>query len=680
MYAAATVKRLLVGRPRPRGELGETLLSKRLALPIFASDPLSSVAYATEAVLKVLALGGLAFLYLTPWIALGVVVLLSVVVISYRQVVRAYPQGGGSYEVVTENLGRLPGMVVAASLMVDYVMTVAVSVAAGVDNLVSAVPSLYGARVALSVACVGVLTAVNLRGVRESGKAFAAPTYVFVAGILAMIGVGLVRTIAGHAPVAESAAYGIRAEHVGLTGFALIFLALQGFSSGCTALTGVEAISNGVPAFKPPKARNAARTLSAMGLIAVAMFVGITWLAVVAKVHVATNTCDLVGFPGDCRVDPQLTVIAQLASAVFGGTSSPAFYVIQASTALVLVLAANTAFNGFPMLASILAQHDLLPRQLRNRGDRLSFSNGILALAAIASLLLIGYRADVDNLLHLYILGVFTSFTLSQIGMVRHWNRELRSVTVAGVRTQVQVSRVINAFGAGLTGLVLVIVLATKFTGGAYLVVIAVPLLVLGMRAIARHYASVRTELVPTSHARLLPSRVNAVVLVTAVNEPALRAIGYARATRPAHLTALVVQEDPEATDALLDAWAAADLPIPLTVLDCPYRDITRPIVEYVEAMRTENPRELVSVFMPEYVVAHWWQELLHNQSGLRLKLRLRLLRGVMLTSVPYQLVGAPELEQTWVEPPAPPVRGRVTPVPDRVAERPQVVVLGSHN
>jgi amino acid transporter len=677
VYAAATVKRLLVGPPRHRGELGETLLSKRLALPIFASDPLSSVAYATEAVLKVLTLGGLAFLYLTPWIALGVVVLLSVVVISYRQVVRAYPQGGGSYEVVTDNLGRTAGMVVAASLMVDYVMTVAVSVAAGVDNLVSAVPSLYGARVVLSVGCVAVLAAVNLRGVRESGKAFAAPTYVFVASILAMIAVGAIRTVGGHPPVAESATYGVRAEHLGLTGFALVFLALQGFSSGCTALTGVEAISNGVPAFKPPKARNAARTLTAMGLIAITMFAGITWLAMVARVHVAADTCDLVGFRGDCAVDPQLTVIAQLAASVFGGTSSPAFYLIQASTALVLVLAANTAFNGFPMLASILAQHELLPRQLRNRGDRLSFSNGILALATVAGLLLIGYRADVDNLLHLYILGVFTSFTLSQIGMVRHWNRELRQVTVAGVRTQVQVARVINAVGAALTGLVLVIVLVTKFTGGAYLVVIAVPVLVLAMRAVSRHYASVRAELVPTSHARLLPSRVNSVVLVTAINEPALRAIGYARATRPARLTALMVQEDPEATDALLEAWAQADLPIPLTVLDCPYRDITRPIVEYVDALRTENPRELVSVFMPEYVVAHWWQELLHNQSALRLKLRLRLLRGVMVTSVPYQLAGAPALAQTWVEPAAEPVTRPGPPVSE---SRPEVVVLGAHN
>ncbi|MFZ0161322.1 MAG: APC family permease [Kineosporiaceae bacterium] len=638
LRGVSTIKRVLLGRPMHSEKLGETLLRKRIALPVFASDPLSSVAYATEEILKVLTLGALAYLYLTPWIALAVVVLLTVVVVSYRQVVHAYPGGGGSYEVVTQNLGRSAGMVVAASLMVDYVMTVAVSVAAGVDNIISAVPSLNQHRVLLAVGFVVVLTAINLRGVRESGRAFAAPTYLFIAGILAMIGLGLGRALLGHAPVSESAAYQIRPEHVGLTGLGLLFLAMRAFSSGCTALTGVEAISNGVPAFRPPKARNAARTLMAMGVIAATMFVGITALAMVAHVHIAEHTCDLVGFAGNCTADPQRTVIAQLASAVFGGSGSPMFYYVQATTALILILAANTAYNGFPMLASILAQHRLMPRQLRTRGDRLAYSNGIVALAVIAGGLLVAYSASVTRLIHLYILGVFTSFTLSQIGMVRHWNRALRTVTVPGVRSRIRVARVVNAFGASLTGLVLVIVLITKFTGGAYLVVIAVPVLCLMMRAVSGHYERISTELRPRPSGRQLPSRVHAVVLVSTLHQPALRALSYARATRPSTLTALTVRVNAEETDALYQDWIAADLPVRLTVLDSPYREITEPIIDYIASIRRESPRDLVAVFVPEYVVGHWWEELLHNQSALRLKLRLRLLGNVMVTSVPYQL------------------------------------------
>ncbi|MFZ2515517.1 MAG: APC family permease, partial [Candidatus Lutibacillus vidarii] len=382
-------KRLIVGRPKRNEDLGDTLLQKRIALPVFSSDALSSVAYATEAILKVLTLGALSYLYLTPWIGLAVMVLMTIVVVSYRQVVHAYPNGGGSYEVVTRNLGAGAGMVVAASLMVDYTMTVAVSVAAGVDNIISAAPALNPWRVELAVGFVVLLTAMNLRGVRESGRAFAVPTYLFVLGVVAMIGVGAAQVLLGHPPVAQSAGYTIVPEQAGLTGMALLFLGLRAFSSGCTALTGVEAISNGVPMFRPPKARNAARTLLVMGAIAVFMFAGITALSMVANVHVAEDPCDLVGFAGSCQTTPQLTVIAQLAAAVFGGTSSPMFFFIQATTALVLVLAANTAFNGFPMLASILAQHRLMPTQLQNRGDRLSFSNGILALAFAAGALLV---------------------------------------------------------------------------------------------------------------------------------------------------------------------------------------------------------------------------------------------------------------------------------------------------
>jgi len=637
-------KRLIVGRPKRNEDLGDTLLQKRIALPVFSSDALSSVAYATESILKVLTLGALSYLYLTPWIGLAVMVLMTIVVVSYRQVVHAYPNGGGSYEVVTRNLGAGAGMVVAASLMVDYTMTVAVSVAAGVDNIISAAPALNPWRVELAVGFVVLLTAMNLRGVRESGRAFAVPTYLFVLGVVAMIGVGAAQVLLGHPPVAQSAGYTIVPEQAGLTGMALLFLGLRAFSSGCTALTGVEAISNGVPMFRPPKARNAARTLLVMGAIAVFMFAGITALSMVANVHVAEDPCDLVGFAGSCQTTPQLTVIAQLAAAVFGGTGSPMFFFIQATTALVLVLAANTAFNGFPMLASILAQHRLMPTQLQNRGDRLSFSNGILALAFAAGALLVVYRASVDQLLHLYILGVFTSFTLSQFGMVRHWNRELREITAPGVRAGVQVSRAINAVGAVLTGLVLVIVLLTKFTGGAYLVVIAVPVLVLGMRAVSRHYAHVVDELRPRPGARVLPSRVHAVVLVSSLHQSALRAIAYARAMRPSTLAAVTVEVDPAEAQTLRREWVAAELPVPLVVLDSPYRDITEPIMDYIARLRRQSPRELVAVVIPEYVVGHWWEGLLHNQSALRLKLRLRLVPNVMVISVPYQLAAASDL------------------------------------
>jgi amino acid transporter len=634
----SSLKRLLLGRPFRSERLGETLLSKRLALPIFASDPLSSVAYATQEILLVLTLGGLAYLYLAPWVGLAVVVLLAVVVISYRQVVRAYPSGGGSYEVTSRNLGPAAGLVVAAALLVDYIMTVAVSVAAGVDNIISAVPGLNPLRIPINVGFVALLAATNLRGVRESGKAFAAPTYLFITGVLVMITLGLGRTAFGAPPVAESAGYGIRAEQVGLAGLGLAVLALRAFSSGCTALTGVEAISNGVPAFKPPKSENAARTMAAMGVTAIVMFAGITALALIADVHVAENTCDLVGYAGNCGSDPQRTVIAQIAAAVFGGDHNPMFYFIQATTALILILAANTAFNGFPLLGSILAQDRYLPRQLHTRGDRLAFSNGIIALAVIAATLIVAFDGSVTRLIQLYILGVFTSFTLSQFGMIRHWSRALAVARDPAARRRIHRSRAINATGGCFTGLVLIIVLATKFTHGAYLVVIAIPLLWLMMRGIRRHYDSVRQELVPDEGGIVLPSRIHAVVLVSTIHKPTLRALAFALAGHPDTLTAVTVNVDTADTRALQQQWEEHDLPVALTVVDSPYREITRPIVDYVKNLRREGPRDIIAVYIPEYVVGRWWENLLHNQSALRLKGRLLFETGVMVINVPWQL------------------------------------------
>jgi amino acid transporter len=645
-------KRLIIGSPVRSDRMGHSLLPKRLALPIFASDPLSSVAYATQEILLVLTVGGTAFLYLAPWIAAAVIVLMVAVVASYRQLVRAYPTGGGDYEVASKNLGRSAGVVVASALLVDYVMTVAVSVSSGVDNIISAAPSLHHHRVAMALIFTVLLAAVNLRGLREAGLAFAAPTYLFATGVFVMIATGLFRAIAGDRPVAESAHYvpHVHSGYGSLGLLALCFLTMRAFSSGCTALTGVEAIANGVPAFKPPKARNAQRTLVIMGAMATSMFAGVTALALITKVHITANACDLGGFT-DCEHRPQRTVIAQVASAVFGGPHSVGFFYLQAVTALILVLAANTAFNGFPLLGAILAQDKNLPRQLYTRGDRLSYSNGIVALALVAGLLIYLFKADVTRLIQLYILGVFTSFTLGQSGMVRHWNRALRTERDPAERRRMIRSRAINAFGASFTGLVLVIVVATKFTKGAYLVIIAMPILYGLMRAINRHYTHVGRELEPEGSGLMLPARNHVVVLVSKVHKPTLRPLAYARATRPDTLTALTVNVDDTETRNLLAEWEKRNLPVRLTVLESPFREVTNPIVEYIRTLRRDRPGDVVSVFIPEYVVGHWWEHLLHNQSALRLKTRLLFQPGVMVTSVPWQL--ASSQLRSDAEPPA---------------------------
>ena len=640
-------KRLVIGRPVRSDTVGHTLLPKRLALPIFASDALSSVAYATQEILLVLTLAGSAYLFLAPWLAAVVVILLLTVAASYRQVVEAYPTGGGDYEVATKNIGRPAGVIVASALMVDYVMTVAVSVSSGVDNIISAAPGLNPHRVEMALAFITILTAVNLRGVKEAGTAFALPTYAFATGVGVMIVTGAVKAIAGHPPVAESAKYTLHAQqgYHQLTVFALIFFALRAFSSGCTALTGVEAIANGVPAFQKPKAKNAQKTLLMMAGLACSMFIGITVLALVSKVHIVEpgNVCDLGGYAG-CQSGghpaPQRTVIAQLASAIFGGEHSVGFFFIQAATALILILAANTAFNGFPLLGSILAQDRNLPRQLHTRGDRLVFSNGVIALAVVAGFLIFVYHANTNALIQLYIVGVFTSFTLGQTGMVRHWNRLLRTERDPNERRRMFRSRAINAFGASLTGVVLVIVTIAKFTGGAYLVLIAMPILYGTMRGIYKHYYRVGEELASDENqvGLMLPVRNNVIVLVSKLHKPTLRALAFARATRPDTLTALTVNVDDADTQNLLDQWARRDLPIKLTVLESPFREITGPVVNYVKKLRAERPNDLVSVFIPEYVVGHWWENLLHNQSALRLKGRLLFQNNVMVTSVPWQL------------------------------------------
>ncbi|HVB27734.1 MAG TPA: amino acid permease, partial [Mycobacteriales bacterium] len=448
-------KRLLVGRPLRSGQLSETLLPKWLALPIFCSDPISSVAYATEEILLVAGTGGVAYLYLVKPIAAVIAALLVVVVASYRQTCHAYPNGGGAFAVSLDNFGPTAALVAAAALLVDYVMTVAVSVVAGVVAVTSAVPSLQRDAVELSVAAVVAIALVNLRGIRESGRAFALPTYAFIASVYLLFVFAVARALSAHGlPIAVSAHQPIGGSKVG--GFLTVFLAMKAFASGCTALTGVEAISNGVPAFRKPKSRNAAGTLFIMGALAVTMFGGITVLALAMKARAYTN-----GYP---------SVISQLAQGIWGH-HSPLFFIFQASTAAILVLAANTAFNGFPVLASILAQNSYLPRQLHNRGDRLVFSNGILILTGFAVGLIVAFNANIDKLIQLYILGVFTSFTLSQAGMVRHWGRVLTTAEAAA-RRRIRRAQAINLTGAVFTALVLVIVVASKVKKGAWIAIV----------------------------------------------------------------------------------------------------------------------------------------------------------------------------------------------------------------
>ncbi|MCW2500278.1 MAG: DNA-binding protein [Frankiales bacterium] len=637
------VKRLVLGRALRSDRLGETLLPKKIALPVFASDALSSVAYAPDEIFLTLSVAGLAAYSFSWKIGLMVAVVMLVVVASYRQNVHAYPSGGGDYEVATTNLGPRFGLTVAAALLVDYVLTVAVSVSSGVQNASSAIGFVKGHEALVASGLVLLLMAANLRGVKESGGAFAVPTYGFMLAIIGMTVFGLFRHFFGDLPYAESAKYTIAPEHgfeEGFMGLGAAFLLLRTFSSGCAALTGVEAISNGVPAFKKPKSKNAATTLLLMGTIAVTMLMGIITLGNLTHLRFAERPAQqllLNGQPVGKDYD-QPTVIAQLADTVFQGPLHGLSYVVIAFTGVILILAANTAFNGFPVLGSILAKDGYLPRQLHTRGDRLAYSNGIVLLAGFAILLIVSFDAEVTRLIQLYIVGVFISFTLSQTGMIRHWTRLLQQETDPAARGRMRRARVINSVGLAMTATVLVIVLITKFVRGAWIALAAMAVLYLLMRSIHRHYDRVRNELEPTDDLVAQPSRNHAVVLVSKLHAPTLRALAYAKATRPHDLTALTVSVDPDDSQALQAEWDRRGLDIALTVVDSPYREITKPILDYVKRIRLDSPRDVVTVFIPEYVVGRWWEQLLHNQSALRLKGRLLFVPGVMVTSVPYQL------------------------------------------
>ena len=670
----ASLKRLLVGSPIRTARLAHERLTKKTALAIFASDALSSTAYATEQILLVLAAAYVAgqtdaFSRVIP-ISIAIGILLVIVTISYRQTIYAYPSGGGAFIVAKENLGTLPGLVAGASLLVDYVLTVSVSIAAGVEAITSAMvgtrfADLHNHRVLLCLVFIAFITVANLRGVREAGSLFAAPSYAFIFSFLCLIGYGLVRYYLnpGIVPVPNVAdlkiAEGYHQQPLNL------FLLLGAFANGCAALTGIEAISNGVQAFKQPESRNAATTLSWMAGLLITMFLGASVLA--HFYHIQPHEHE--------------TVISQIARIVFVGHLGWFYYVVQATTAAILVLAANTSYAGFPRLASLLARDRFLPRQLANLGDRLVFSNGIVLLAVCSGLLVWAFRGDTSRLIPLYAVGVFLSFTLSQAGMVVHWWREgnmLRGLREAaglskpiptGPRSQLEDSQagklevraseaaksmadvrelqrkshwkkylVINGVGAISTFVVLMVFILTKFMHGAWIVVILIPFLVLMFLRIHRHYFEVAQQLSTEGLESLRPVRHEVIVPISGIHRGVIAALEYAKSIAPHHVTAVYVNLDEEATRKLREKWEQWGSGVNLVVVASPYRSLQRPLLNYIDRVKRSSHGEVVTIVLPEFVPAKWWQNLLHNQNTLFLKGALLFKKGVVVTNVPYHL------------------------------------------
>ena len=672
----ASLKRLLVGSPIRTARLAHERLTKKTALAIFASDALSSTAYATEQILLVLAAAYVAgqtdaFSRVIP-ISIAIAILLVIVAISYRQTIYAYPSGGGAFIVAKENLGTLPGLVAGASLLVDYVLTVSVSVAAGVEAITSAtvgtrLAGLHNHRVWLCLFFIAFITVANLRGVREAGSLFAAPSYAFIFSFLCLIGYGLVRYYLnpGIVPAPNDAdlkiAEGYHAQPLNL------LLLLGAFANGCAALTGIEAISNGVQAFKQPESKNAATTLSWMAALLITMFLGASVLTRLFNIHPLEHE----------------TVISQIARIVFVGPLGWFYYVVQATTAAILILAANTSFAGFPRLSSLLARDRFLPRQLANLGDRLVFSNGIVLLAVFSGLLVWAFRGDTSRLIPLYAVGVFLSFTLSQAGMVVHWWREgnmLRGLReAAGLSTPVatatqsrsendfagkldarrvmteaprsmaeveQLQRkshwkkylVINGIGAISTFVVLMVFILTKFMHGAWIVVVLIPLLVLMFLRIHRHYFEVAQQLSTEGLEGLRPIRHEVIVPISGIHRGVIAALEYAKSIAPHHVTAVYVNLDEETTQKLREKWQQWGSGVNLVVVASPYRSLLRPLLNYVDRVKRSSPGDVITIVLPEFVPAKWWQNLLHNQNTLFLKGALLFKRGVVVTNVPYHL------------------------------------------
>ena len=600
------LKRLIVGAPMPLAQARHERLSKTVALAVFSSDAMSSVAYATEEILLILVLAGTAAAHLTVPIALAIAGLLVVVSVSYQQTIHAYPSGGGSYIVARANLGPTAGLVAAGALLIDYVLTVSVSVAAGVAALTSAVPWLLTHRVLLGVVFTAAIAYANLRGVRESGRVFAVPTYLFIVTFSVLVGTGLFRWLTGTLPAAAAAS-----ETVAATQTLTWFLVLRAFASGCTALTGVEAISNGVPAFKHPEARNAAITMGWMAAVLGTLFIGVSVLASALGITPLADE----------------TVVSQVARRLFGGGLP--YYLVQGSTTLILVLAANTSFADFPRLNSLLARDRYAPRQFRTLGDRLVFSNGILILAGLAAALIVVFGGDTHALIPLYAVGVFISFTLSQAGMVRHWLTD----GGAGWRWRLGV----NGVGALVTGAVTVVIAVTKFTHGAWIVVLLIPLLVLGFRSIYRHYDTVAHELSLEHLVEEPPVNNTVLVLVGDLHMGVVKALRYAQSLSPSP-KAVYVELDPSATARLEERWSKGGCGVPLVVLASPYRSMLRPLLDYIGRIRERDANSVVTIVIPEFVPRRWWQHLLHNQTALLVKGALLFRRGVVVVDVPFHL------------------------------------------
>ena len=623
---ATAIKRLLVGRALRSEQSVHERLTKKTALAVFSSDALSSTAYATEEILLVLAVAATAtangsFGYVVP-ISIGIAVLLAIVATSYRQTIHAYPSGGGAYIVAKDNLGTTPGLIAGASLLVDYVLTVSVSIAAGVAAITSAVQGTRYAwldehKVILCLLFIAFIAIANLRGVRESGALFAAPTYVFLVSFLLMIAFGFFHyfVYGGSAP-APAEADVKTAEGYHLQPLTL-FLLLGAFSNGCAALTGIEAISNGIQAFKKPEARNAAATLVWMAVLLTTMFLGTSVMAYLYHVHPKTSE----------------TVISQFARIMFTGPLGWFYYVVQAATAAILVLAANTAFADFPRLSSLLARDRFLPRQFANRGDRLVFSNGIGILAIFSGLLVIAFGGDTSRLIPLYAVGVFLSFTLSQSGMVVHWLRER-----SNAHSNWKKSIIINAVGALATFMVFCVFIITKFIHGAWIVVLVIPVMVVLFKGIHRHYLTVAKQLSTDGLEPPRPLRHRVIVPISGIHRGVIGGLQYAQSIARDRVQAVYVDFEEEATASIKDKWDRWGDGVQLVVLPSPYRELTRPLLKHINRIRRENSNDMITVVLPEFIPAKWWQHVLHNQSSLLLKGLLLFKKGVIVTSVPYHL------------------------------------------
>ncbi len=612
----SVVKRILVGRPLATAEQEHQRISKIIALAVFSSDAISSTAYATEEILFVVALGSsslaLGLNTLIP-ISIAVAIVLAIVVTSYRQTIFAYPSGGGSYVVSRENLGEMPSLIAGASLLVDYILTVAVSISAGVAALISipAFRDLIDYRVEIGLILIAVITLANLRGIKESGRVFAVPTYIYIIMLTTLVVYGLYQSFAGnigHVPFDKQQFEGTRQ----IGGTLGLFLILKGFSSGAVALTGVEAISNGVPAFRRPESKNAATTLTWMAIVLGTLFFGVSVLA--HRVH---------PYPSHDQ-----TVFSQLGLLVFG--NGPLYVVLQFATAAILTLAANTAYADFPRLSSIIAHDKYLPRQLANRGDRLVFSNGVIVLAGAAGLLIVAFGGLTNALIPLYAVGVFTSFTLSQAGMVRHHQKEREP--------RWKFNAWLNGIGSVTTLLVLIVVAATKFSKGAWVPIVVIPFIIMLFKSIHSHYMGIEKGLAADIDYKVRPMNHTVVVLVGSVHRGVLEALAYAQSMRPNRLLAVTVVSDEEEQEKIARQWAQYNITVPLEIVFSPYRELARPVLRFVEELDAQRDKDIVTVVIPEFVVSSWWGQLLHNQSALFLKGRLLFRKGTVVTSVPYHI------------------------------------------